>query len=164
MLAARNHLSSTARASVDDWISRDSYLLLALVPISMSGEEKVLAQKISTTEKQHSRATADSRYISTYTFNGYLRGEYAETILLIRETVAEMQRDGIDIEVLETTRRINETGQLIELTAHYAAPNKGAVGQLNWRACLPASGPPQRAATDESEPPKSKARGKSPAA
>lgn len=112
----------------------------------MEGEEQ---RKKPTTERRHNRETAT--YTSTYAFNDYLRGEYSEPISLIEETVVQMQREGIDIEFLGATQRINGTGQLIECTARYAASSKGTVGQLNWRACLPASGPPQRDDTAESE-------------
>ncbi|MEF8789683.1 MAG: hypothetical protein V5A61_06115 [Haloarculaceae archaeon] len=97
------------------------------------------------------------RYNVTYAFNGYLRGAYAEPVRLITETVAEMRREGVDIEFLGATQEINPSGQLIEATARYSAPSKGTVGRLNCRACLPASGPPQheevsRTGTDHREP------------
>lgn len=86
-----------------------------------------------------------SRYETTYAFNGYLRGEHWKAISLISETLEELQREGIDIEFLGATQEINAAGQLTEVTARYAAPSEGAIGQLNCRACLPACGPPQRA-------------------
>jgi hypothetical protein len=86
---------------------------------------------------------SNSKYTATYAFNGYLRGEYAEAIALISETVDEMQREGVDIAFLGATQKINGAEQLIELTARYDAPNKGTVGRLNCRACLPACGSPQ---------------------
>lgn len=84
-----------------------------------------------------------SRYTATYAYNGYLRGAYAESISRIRETAAEMRREGTDIEFLGATQRIDGDGQLIEVTARYEAPSKGAVGRLNYRACLPTSGSPR---------------------
>lgn len=90
-----------------------------------------------------------SLYTNRYTFNGYLRGEYSKAISLIDDTVAEMQREGTDIEFRGATQEINAEGQLIEVTARYAAPSKGTVGRLNCRACLPASGSPQRERTED---------------
>jgi hypothetical protein len=58
-----------------------------------------------------------------------------------------MRREGVDIAFLGATQEINGAGQLIEVTARYDAPDKGTVGRLNCRACLPACGSPQR--TDE---------------
>jgi len=86
---------------------------------------------------------SNSKYTATYTFNGYLRGEYAEAVSLISETVDRMREEGIDIAFLGATQEINGAGQLIELTARYDAPSKGTVGRLNCRACLPACGSPQ---------------------
>lgn len=91
------------------------------------------------------------RYTCVYTFNGYLREEYAEAISLITETIADMQHEGINIKFLGATQEVNSTGQLTELTARYAAPTKGAIGYLNYRACLPASGQPQREKRDATE-------------
>jgi hypothetical protein len=91
-------------------------------------------------------------YMVTYAFDGYIREECGEATSLIIETIAEMRRDGIDIELLGATQEINSVGQLIEVTASYAAPNKGTIGQLNCRACLPASGPPQPISNGETEP------------
>lgn len=94
---------------------------------------------------------ARSRYTATYAFNGYLRGEYSEAISRITETVAQMQRENIEIEFHGATQEINGAGQLIAVTARYEAPSKGAIGRLNCRACLPASGPPQPGETDVTE-------------
>lgn len=93
-----------------------------------------------------------SRYIATYAYNGYLRGAYAESIPRIRGTATEMRREGIDIEFLGATQRIDGDGQLIEVTARYEAPSKGTVGRLNCRACLPTSGSPRPVARTEREP------------
>lgn len=94
---------------------------------------------------------SSSQYTAAYVFNGYLRGEYSEAISLITETVTQMQREGIDIEFLGATQEINAAGQLIEVTARYAAPSKRTVGRLNCRACLPASGSPQHDGKDMTE-------------
>lgn len=93
-----------------------------------------------------------TEYTVTYAFNGYLRGEYSEAISRISETVAQLQREGVDIEFCGATQEINGAGQLIAVTARYEAPSKGAVGRLNCRACLPATGSPQR---DEKDAPES---------
>jgi len=87
---------------------------------------------------------SNSKYTATYAFNGYLRGEYAEPVSLISETVDRMREEGVDIAFLGATQKINGAGQLIELTARYDAPSQGTVGRLNCRACLPACGSPQR--------------------
>lgn len=84
-----------------------------------------------------------TEYTVTYAFNGYLRGEYSEAISRISETVAQLQREGVDIEFCGGTLNINSAGQLITATARFEAPSKGAVGRLNCRACLPASGSPE---------------------
>lgn len=63
-------------------------------------------------------------------------------------TVTEMQCDGIAIEFLGATQEIDAAGQLVDITARFAAPSKGTVGRLNCRGCLPASGPPQYENTD----------------
>lgn len=84
-----------------------------------------------------------TEYTVTYAFNGYLRGEYSEAISRISETVAQLQREGVDVEFCGATLNINGTGQLITVSARYEAPSKGAIGRLNCRGCLPASGPPQ---------------------
>lgn len=91
-------------------------------------------------------------YIVTYAFDGYMREECEEATSLVVETIAEMRRDGINIEFLGATQQINSAGQLIEVTARYAAPSKGTIGQLHCRACLPASGPPQPISNGETEP------------
>jgi hypothetical protein len=84
------------------------------------------------------------RYAVTYAFNGYLDGAYAVAVMRVRETLAEMRDEGIDVDFLGATQEINAAGQLVEMTARYAAPSKGAVGRLNCRACLPATGGPRR--------------------
>jgi hypothetical protein len=84
------------------------------------------------------------RYAVTYAFNGYLDGAYAEAIERIEEAVEQMRDEGERIDFLGATQEINAAGQLVEMSARYAAPNKGAVGRLNCRACLPASGGPRR--------------------
>lgn len=95
-----------------------------------------------------------TEYTVTYAFNGYLQGEYSEAISLINETVAQLQREGVDIKFCGAIQTINSAGQLIRVTARYAAPSKGAIGRLNCRACLPASGPPQ----DDGKEPSQSAR------
>lgn len=92
-----------------------------------------------------------NHYTVTYAFDGYLRGESSEAVPLITGTVTEMQRDGIAIEFLGATQEIDAAGQLVEVTARYAAPSKGTIGRLNCRARLPASGPPRRESTDATE-------------
>jgi hypothetical protein len=92
------------------------------------------------------------RYTATYTFNGYLRGEYGKPIARISETAAEMRREGVDVEFLGATQEINAAGQLIAVTARYVAPSKGTIGRLNCRACLPASGSPRADRPADSEP------------
>jgi hypothetical protein len=93
-----------------------------------------------------------TEYTVTYVFNGYLRGVYSESISRISETVAQLQREGVDIEFCGATQEINGAGQLISVTARYEAPSKGAIGRLNCRACLPATGPPQDDGKDASQP------------
>lgn len=88
---------------------------------------------------------AEGIYNVTYTFNGHLRPKSDKAISLIRETVTEMKDEGTDIDFLGATGEINVAGQVIELTARFAAPSEGSVGRLNWRAGLPASGSPRRA-------------------
>jgi hypothetical protein len=99
---------------------------------------------------------ANNKYYVVYAFDGYLWQECYEAISLVIETAAKMRRDGIDIEFLGATQRVDSTGQPIEITIRYAAPSMGAIGQLNCRACLPASGPPQpipaREAASEDQP------------
>ena len=85
-----------------------------------------------------------TEYTVTYAYNGYLRGEYSDAISRISETVAQLQREEVDIEFCGATQQINGSGQLVTVTARYEAPNKGAIGRLNCRGCLPASGPPQK--------------------
>lgn len=92
-----------------------------------------------------------SRYSVTYTFNGYLNGNYAQAVERVRDAVARLEREGTDIDFLGATQEINAAGQLIAMTARYAAPTKGAVGRLNCRACLPASGGPRREGTGDVE-------------
>jgi hypothetical protein len=99
-------------------------------------------------------------YTATYAFNGYLRGNYAEAVSLITETAARMRREGAEIEFLGATQEINGAGQLIEVTARYAAPTEGTVGRLNCRACLPATGPPRR--NEEDAPGAERARAVAP--
>lgn len=94
-------------------------------------------------------AGAVERYTVTYGFNGHLRRKADKAISLIGETVMGMQAEGIDIDFLGATGELNTSGQVIELTARYTAPNEGTVGRLNWRAGLPASGSPQRTDTAE---------------
>lgn len=83
-------------------------------------------------------------YTATYAFNDHRRQTADEVVSCIRNTVVGMQDDGIDIELLGATGEIDVAGQVIELTARYTAPSKGAVGWLNTRAALPASGSPER--------------------
>ena len=90
-------------------------------------------------------------YTVTYAFNGDIREEYEEAISLVIETITEMRRDGIDVEFLGAVQVIDSAGQLIEVTARYAAPSKGTIGQVNCRARLPASGPPQPISSGDTE-------------
>lgn len=89
------------------------------------------------------RTPSANRYTVTYEFNGYLRGEYAEAIAQIRETIAELRREELEVAFLGATLEINGAGQLTTVTARYMAPSKGTVGRLNCRAKLPACGSPQ---------------------
>lgn len=98
------------------------------------------------------RTSQLNRYTVTYTFNSYLRGEYAKAIARIRETITELHREGVEITFLGATLEINGAGQLITTTARYEAPTKGTIGRLNCRARLPACGQPQREDTDTTEP------------
>lgn len=95
--------------------------------------------------------TSVTRYAVTYSFDGYLSGQDPDPVSLITETVTEMQRDGTAIAFLGATQEIDPSGQLIETTARYLASNKGTIGRLNCRACLPASGSPQRQDMVETE-------------
>lgn len=95
----------------------------------------------------------NQRYTVTYAFNGYLNGAYAEAVERIDEAVARMRDEGESIDFLGATQEINAAGQLVEMSARYAAPNKGAVGRLNCRACLPATGGPRRETTSRTETP-----------
>ena len=92
-----------------------------------------------------------SKYVSTYAFNGYLRGQYTEAVSLIDEAIEQLRGEGIDIAFLGATQRINAAGQLVEVTARYEAPSKGDVGRLNCRAGLPAAGSPRRADEEVAE-------------
>lgn len=91
------------------------------------------------------------RYTGVYAFSGSLSDRHADVVTLITETVAEMQRDGIDIEFLGATQELDSAGRVTEVTVRYAAPNKGTIGRLNCRARLPASEQPRRE-TDDSTP------------
>lgn len=92
-----------------------------------------------------------TEYTVTYVFNGYLRGEYSESISRISESITQLQREGVDIEFCGATQKINGAGQLIAVTARYEAPSKRTIGRLNCRACLPATGPPQHDGKDTPE-------------
>lgn len=87
-----------------------------------------------------------------YSFDCHRSPTCSEVVSIITETVARMQREGIDIRFLGATQEIDATGELIAVDARYAAPNKGSIGWLNCRACLPASGPPQAEEVDISNP------------
>lgn len=91
------------------------------------------------------------RYAVTYAFNGYLNGAYAEAIERIDEAVERMRDEGERIDFLGATQEINAAGQLVEMSARYAAPSKGVIGRLNCRACLPATGGPRRETTSRTE-------------
>lgn len=87
----------------------------------------------------------------TYAFDGSLNGAYAEAIERIREAEGRMSEEGERIDFLGATQEINAAGQLVEMSARYAAPSKGAVGRLNCRARLPATGGPKRETRNETE-------------
>lgn len=97
------------------------------------------------------RTNKPDRYAVTYAFNGYLRGEYADPVSRIRDIIAELQREEVEIEFLGATLELNGSGQLIRAIVRYEAPTKGTVGRLNCRACLPACGEPQHEEADPTE-------------
>lgn len=94
----------------------------------------------------------NQRYTVTYAFDGYLNGAYAEAIERIREAEGRMSEEGERIDFLGATQEINAAGQLVEMSARYAASSKGTVGRLNCRARLPATGGPKRETRSETEP------------
>lgn len=97
------------------------------------------------------KITSVKQYEVTYSFDRYLPRQYPGPITLITETIIGMTRDGIAIAFLGATQEIDPSGQLVETTARYSAPSKGAIGRLNCRAQLPASASPQRTDTVEME-------------
>lgn len=97
------------------------------------------------------QTTQLDRYAVTYAFNGYLRGDYAEAVSRIRNTIEELHREQREIEFCGATLEINRAGQLITATAWYEAPNKGTIGRVNCRARLPACGQPERAEADTTD-------------
>ena len=97
------------------------------------------------------QTAATSKYTATYAFGDDSRTDYGDVIWLIRETIAETQQTGLDIEFLGATREVDTAGHLVELTVRYEAVSKAAIAYLNWRAGLPASGSPQVAPADGTE-------------
>lgn len=95
--------------------------------------------------------TSKTRYVVTYSTDGYWSSQYPDIVSLITETVTKMQRNGIAIAFLGATQEIDSSGQLIETTARYTARSKGTIGWLNCRGRLPASGSPQRQDTVETD-------------
>jgi hypothetical protein len=90
-----------------------------------------------------------NRYTVTYVFADSWRGAHTDVVSVITDTVVALRREGVDVELLGSTRNVGGQNEPTEVVARYAAPTKGAIGRLNWRANLPASGPPQRQPRDD---------------
>lgn len=90
------------------------------------------------------RTLPPSRYAVTYVFSDDRRGEHDTAMARIDRTVAELQREGIAITCLGTTDAGETRASGAEMTVGYISPSKAAIGQLNYRTGLPASGAPQR--------------------
>lgn len=87
------------------------------------------------------------RYTVTYTFDGGRTVGDVEAVELIREAVADLQGDDLDIAFLGATQGIDGRGRLRSVSARYEAPTQGVIGLLNCQTMLPACAAPQR--TDE---------------
>jgi hypothetical protein len=92
-----------------------------------------------------------NRYLVSYGFDEHRWDGHHDAIESVLRAVAGLQRKGVEIRFLGATQQLNATGRVVDITARYAAPNKGTVGRLNFRARLPANGAPQRIRRGEPE-------------
>lgn len=72
-------------------------------------------------------------------------------ISVVIQTVTAAQDAGIDVEFLGGRLEIDPRGDPTEVTIQYRAQTKGIIGYLNWRAGLPANGPPRRETLDRTD-------------
>jgi hypothetical protein len=87
------------------------------------------------------RTGAGSRtYEVTYAFNGYPRGDYGGIVDRTRRALSSLRAAGVDIRFRGATVELNRAGQVLTVSARFAAPDESAVGRLNCRAVLPVSG------------------------
>jgi hypothetical protein len=84
--------------------------------------------------------TGSRTYEVTYAFNGYPRGDYGGIIDRTRRALSSLRAAGVDIRFRGATVELNKAGQVLAVSARFAAPDEGAVGRLNCRAVLPVSG------------------------
>lgn len=101
------------------------------------------------------RPAQQNRYTVTYAFDGHLRRGSTAPISRIRKTIETLQDEGATIEFLGAMQAIDGNGHPSEITVWYKTPTKRYIAWLNWKAELPACGPPQ---FDERHPPQSVTR------
>lgn len=83
-------------------------------------------------------------YAVTYVFDTATNAASDDTATLLDAVATELRRDGVPIEFRGGTQRLDADGRVVEMTARFDARTKGAVGRLNCRGELPASGQPTR--------------------
>ena len=87
------------------------------------------------------RPEATSRtYEVTYTFEGHHRGDYGGFVDRVGRALSSLRAAGVDIRFRGATVELNRAGQVLTVSARFAAPDESAVGRLNCRAVLPVSG------------------------